>query len=104
MSARDLASVAFLVFGIHLLINLPTSLASAIWLLQVSESDPAYVEVTSGVPVVLGLLFFITLVSGLSLIWWRNALARAAFPNDSREHEPPRLFRRLGQLSPTSLV
>jgi hypothetical protein len=89
MNARDLASVAFLVFGIHLLITLPTSLASAIWLLQVSASDPAYIEVTSGVRIALGLLFFITLVGGLSLIWWRNALARAAFPGASRQQDAP---------------
>lgn len=86
MRARDLASVAFVVLGIHLLLALPTAASNALFLIRASRADPeTYGAFSSGLVATLVVLFLLLLAVGVVLIRFRHALGRAAFP-DEPEH------------------
>lgn len=83
MRARDLASVAFVVLGVHLLLALPTSASSALFLIRASTADPeSYGQFSSGLLAALILLLLLILLVGVALIRFRHALGRAAFPDE----------------------
>lgn len=89
MRASELASVAFLVLGIQVLIGIPSAASSAIWMLKTASENPdAYGAISLGMRVVLGGLVLFTLGLGIAFVVFRKQLGLAAFPPEPASAEP----------------
>ena len=81
MRASDLAAVAFLVLGLHLLIGIPTSAVSTYWLFSEAHEHPdIYGAALPQLGFLIGFIYLAVIAGGLSLIGFRRRLGLAAFP------------------------